>query len=76
MLSIAKSVGVQPAGPPADFLQYLQASSVAMRNSLKEPARSKALKSGAVHLRERLWVNGTGGEKVIVESLKTKPMKA
>ncbi len=58
------------------YLQYLQASSVAMRNSLKEPARSKALKSGAVHLRERLWVNGTGGEKVIVESLKTKPMKA
>ena len=46
-----------------------------MRNSLKEPARSKALKSGAVHLRAFV-VNGTGGEKVIVESLKTKPMKA
>ena len=58
------------------YLQYLQASSVAMRNSLKEPARLKALKSGAVHLRERLWVAGEGGEKVIIDSLKTKPQRA
>ena len=47
-----------------------------MRNSLKEPARSKALRGGAVHLRERLWVDGNGGEKVVVDSLKTKPQKA
>ena len=47
-----------------------------MRNSLKEPARSKALKSGAVHLRERLWVAGEGGEKVVIDSLKVKPQRA
>ena len=58
------------------YLQYLQASSVAMRNSLKEPARSKALRGGVVHLRERLWVNGEGGEKVVIDSLKAKPQRA
>jgi F-type H+-transporting ATPase subunit epsilon len=58
------------------YLQYLQASSVAMRNSLKEPARSKALKSGAVHLRERFWNASVGGEKVVIDSLKIKPQRA
>jgi F-type H+-transporting ATPase subunit epsilon len=55
------------------YLQYLQASSVALRSSLKEPARTKAMKAGAVHLRERFWTQGEGGEKRIISSLSDKP---
>jgi F-type H+-transporting ATPase subunit epsilon len=55
------------------YLQYLNASSVALRNSLKEPAKTKAMKASAIHLRERLWINGVGGDKHIVDALTTKP---
>ena len=45
------------------YLEYVNASSNALRNALKEPLKSKAAARGRVHLRERWWEGGVGGEK-------------
>jgi F-type H+-transporting ATPase subunit epsilon len=45
------------------YLEYVNASSNALRNALKEPLKSKAAARSRIHLRERWWENGAPGAK-------------
>lgn len=47
------------------YLDYLSVSSKAVRNSLKEPARSKAAARGSFQYNKS---TGAGGDKVLVSS--------
>ncbi len=44
------------------YLEYVNHASHAVRAALKEPLRSKASSRGNIHLRERWYENGVGGD--------------
>jgi hypothetical protein len=44
------------------YLEYVNHASHAVRAALKEPLRSKASSRGNLHLRERWYENGVGGD--------------
>ena len=48
------------------YLDYLSVSSKAVRNSLKEPARSKAAARGTFHYNKT--TGPAGGDKVVVSN--------
>ena len=45
------------------YLQYVNAASAAVRGALKQPLKEKALARGQIHIRERAWAAGQGGDK-------------
>ena len=57
------------------YLEYLSIGTQSVRNCLKEPVRTQALERGAVHLRESVWSAGQQGEKIVVDSIFTKPLR-
>ena len=62
------------------YLEYVNHASHAVRAALKEPLRSKASSRGNIHLRERWYENGVGGDKTpssgIVSAIRQAAKKA
>ena len=45
------------------YLQYVNAGAAAVRGALKEPLKQKAMARSQIHIRERAWKAGVGGDK-------------
>jgi F-type H+-transporting ATPase subunit epsilon len=53
------------------YLQYSNEMATLLRECLKEPYRTEAMKAGQVWMRERVFQNGVETEKFDINDLKT-----